>query len=483
MTRNRSTPNRERWVLALTSTASLMAALDILVVSTALPTIHHDLHASTGALEWTVNGYNLSFAVLLMPAAALGDRYGRRRIFALGLATFSLASAGCALAPTSGWLIVARVIQGSGAALIMPLALALLSSTFAPERRAGALGKFSGITGLGTVGGPVLGGAIAQGISWPWIFWLNVPIGLLAIPLLLARVPESHGEERAIDLPGLALLSAAAFAAVWALVRSTAIGFGTFEVIGFLVLAAVLLAGLILWERTTARPMLTPRLFGSEGFAAANLSTFLLVAALFSQVFFQAQFLQNGLGYSPLGAGLRLLPSTTTLLIVAPIAGSLAGRYGERPLATGGLLLHATGTAMLALFATAHETYGLIAASLIVQGIGASAAIPTLQSAVVATIAPADIGKATGINMMLRELGGVFGIAVLVAIFSANGSYQTPHTFVNGFRPAMAVASTLALLGAITATHLAPRGRTTQRPSSRPSSRPRPLASTTSNKP
>ena len=282
------------WVIALTGVGSLMAALDTLVVATALSTIRVDLGASVEALEWTVNAYNLSFAVLLITAAALGDRYGRRSLYAAGLALFAVASAGCALAPDAGWLIAARAVQGVGAALIMPLGLALLASAFPPERRGAAIGIFSAVTGISVAAGPLVGGAVVEGLAWEWIFWLNVPIGLLAVPLVLTRMRESRGPDTALDVPGLALVTAGTLGVVWGLVRGNPAGWGSPEVLGALAAGALLLAAFVAWELRAREPMLPMRLFRSRAFSASNAAMFFTFASLFSAVFFFAQFLQTG---------------------------------------------------------------------------------------------------------------------------------------------------------------------------------------------
>jgi EmrB/QacA subfamily drug resistance transporter len=310
------------WVLVLTSIASLMVALDALVVTTALSSIRLDLHASIEQLEWTVNAYTLSFAVLMMTAAALGDRFGRRRWFVTGVGLFTAASAACALAPGVGWLIAARAVQGAGAALVMPLALALLSAAFPPERRAAALGLFSGVTGLAVLAGPVVGGAITQGIAWQWIFWLNVPIGAALAPLAWRRLGESYGPAARLDLPGLGLVTAGALGLVWGLVRGNAAGWGSAEVVGAVAAGVALVAGFVAWERRAPAPMLPPALFRARAFSAGNAASFFMFAALYGAVFFMAQFLQTAQGHGPLDAGLRLLPWTATLFVVAPLAGA-----------------------------------------------------------------------------------------------------------------------------------------------------------------
>ena len=319
-----------RWVVALTGIGSLMAALDTLVVSNALNTIRLDLGASLAQLEWTVNAYNLSFAVLLITGAALGDRYGRRNMYALGLGLFTAASAACALAPNVGLLIAARAVQGAGSALLVPLGLALLSAAFPPERRGVAIGMFSAITGLAVASGPLIGGAVVQGINWEWIFWLNVPIGAVAVPLVLTRMKESFGPDTRLDVRGLALISTGVFGIVWGLVRGNPVGWGSLEVIGSLVAGAALVGAFVAWELRAPEPMLPMGFYRSRAFAAGNTATFFTFASLFSCVFFFSQLLQTDLGYGPLGAGLRLMPWTATFITVAPVVGSIATSHSAR---------------------------------------------------------------------------------------------------------------------------------------------------------
>jgi EmrB/QacA subfamily drug resistance transporter len=439
------------WVVALTAIGSVMAALDTLVVSTALSTIRLDLGASVGQLEWTVNAYNLSFAVLLITAAALGDRYGRRAFYAIGLGVFAAASAASALAPSIGWLIAARAVQGAGAALVLTLGLALLSAAFPPERRGTAIGLFSAVTGIAVALGPLVGGAIAEGIDWEWIFWLNVPIGLIAMPLVLSRIKESFGGDTGLDLPGLGLVSAAAFGIVWGLVRGNTAGWESLEVIIALVAGVVLVGAFIVRELRAREPMLPVRLFRSRAFSAGNAAIFFTLASLFGAVFFFAQMLQTGLGYGPLDAGLRLMPWTVTFITVAPVVGSLVDRFGERPFMVGGLTLQAIGMGWIALIADSGLTYTEFVIPSVVAGIGVSMAIPSAQNSVVGSVALEDIGKAAGANSMMRELGGVFGVAVAVAVFAGAGSYASPNAFLDGFGPAIAVVAGLSLAGAIVA--------------------------------
>ena len=438
-----------RWVVVLTAIGSLMAALDTLVVSTALSTIRVDLGASVEQLEWTVNAYNLSFAVLLITSAALGDRYGRRSLYAVGLGLFAVSSAAAALAPDVGTLIAARAAQGAGAALIMPLGLALLSAAFPPAKRGAAIGIFSAITGVAVASGPLVGGAVVEGISWEWIFWVNVPIGLAAIPLVLTRMRESFGPDTSLDIRGLVLVSTGAFGIVWGLVRGNQAGWDATEVVGSLAAGALLIAAFIAWELRAAQPMLPMSFFRSRAFSAGNAAIFFTFASLFAAVFFYAQLLQNVMGYGPLDAGLRLLPWTATFITVAPLAGTLADRIGERPLMVGGLTLQAAGMAWLALIAEPGMEYGQVLAPFIVAGVGVSMAIPAAQNSVVGSIDLESVGKAAGVNSMMRELGGVFGIAVAVAVFAAAGGFASAQAFTDGFGPAIGVAAVLALVGAI----------------------------------
>jgi EmrB/QacA subfamily drug resistance transporter len=440
---------KQRWILVLAALAAFMTALDTLVVTTALNTIRRDLGASVEQLEWTVNAYNLSFAVLLMTAAALGDRFGRRRLFAGGIGLFVAASAACALAPSVGALIAARAVQGAGAALVTTLALALVGAAFPPARRGAALGIFFAVNGLAVAGGPLVGGAVTQGIAWQWIFWLNVPIGLALIPLVLRKIPESFGPDSRVDFPGLALVSGGVLGLVWGLVRGNDAGWASAEVIGALAGGVALLAAFVAVELRTRAPMLPMRFFRSRAFSAGNGAIFCAVGGLFCSVFFMSQFLQAGLGYGPLGAGLRMLPWTATLFFVAPVAGKLVDRIGERPFLVIGPLLQAAGMGWIALIAEAGMSYGELIAPLMVAGVGISMTFPAAQNSVVSSVPEEAIGKAAGTNSTMRELGGVFGIALGVAAFAAVGGYASPADFSDGFVGAMSVSAGLSVLAAL----------------------------------
>lgn len=440
---------RVPWVVALTAVGSFMAALDTLVVASALNTIQRDLGASLVDLEWTVNAYNVSFAVLLVPAAVLGDRMGRARTYASGLALFALASAWCAMAGGAGMLIAARLVQGAGAATVMTLGLALMTGAFPAERRGAALGLFSAVTGLAVASGPLVGGAVVDGLAWEWIFWINVPIGLLAVPLVLRLVPEITVPDSRLDPVGVGLLAGGVLGVVWALVRGEDAGWSGAEVLGTSTGGIVLLAGFAVWERRASAPLLPPRLLRIRGFAAGNLAVALTFAALFSAVFFYGQLLQVVLGQSPLDAGLRLMAWTGTFLVVAPAAGALADRIGERPLIVVGLTVQAAAMVWIAQVAGAGAGYPDVLGPFVVGGVGVAMAIPCGQSAVVRVVADADVATASGVNATMRELGGVLGIAITVAVFGAAGGYTSPAEFVDGFRGALLVAAGLSALGAV----------------------------------
>jgi EmrB/QacA subfamily drug resistance transporter len=452
------TGRKRTWVVVLTGIASMMAALDTVVVSTALSTIRVHLHASVGQLEWTVNAYNLSFAVLLMTAAAVGDRFGRKRMFAVGLGLFSAASAACAVSPDAGFLIAARALQGAGAAFILPLALAILTAAFPPEKRGTAIGLFSAVTGISVALGPIVGGAIVKGIDWSWIFWINVPIGLLAIPLVLRRLDESFGKRVALDIPGVGLITAAAFGLVWGLVRGNSAGWGSAEVVGSLIAGALFAVAFVRWELRAREPMLPMSFFRSRTFTAGNAAIFFVLGSLFSDVFFFPQLLQTGLHYDVLQTGLRLMVWTSTFILVAPAVGALVDRIGERPLMVSGLLIQCGGTAWIATIARPGLPFSHLVVPLVVAGVGISMAIPSAQNSVVGSATPETAGKLAGINSMMRELGGVFGIAVAVAVFAGFGGYASAQAFTNGFGPAIWVSSGLALLGALCGLALPARG-------------------------
>jgi EmrB/QacA subfamily drug resistance transporter len=451
------TTAEQRWVLGLTSIGSVMVALDVLVVAAALATIKQDLGASLDELEWTVNAYSLSFAALLMTAAALGDRWGRRRTFVAGLALFSAASVACALATSVPMLVAARAVQGAGAAVVMPLAMSLLGAAFPPERRGWATGIFSGVTGLAVLSGPMIGGAVTEGIAWQWIFWINVPVGVLAVLLALRWIPESRGSARRLDVGGAALSTVAILGAVWGLVRGPAAGWHSAEVIGSFGLAGLALCAFVAWEARVRQPMIPLAYFRSRSFSAGNAAGFFLTAALYGGIFFFAQFMHAAYGSGPFVAGLQLLPWTATLFVVGPVAGRLVDRIGERPLVASGLTLQAAGMFWLSQVGGTVAYLGLVA-PLVVTGCGVSMAMPAAQSASIGAVPREAVGVASGVYAMMRQLGGAVGVAVLGAVFAAAGGYAS---FAAGVTRALAVCGVLSLLGAF-AGLVIPARRTTR---------------------
>jgi EmrB/QacA subfamily drug resistance transporter len=437
-----------RWTLAIVSVALLMTTLDNLVVTTALPSIRRSLGASIELLEWTVNAYTLTFAVLLLTGAALGDRFGRRRMFVGGLSLFTVASALAALAPSAGALIAARAVQGAGAAVVLPLTLTLLSESVAPGQRGLALGIWSGVSGLGVALGPLVGGAVVQGISWQWIFWLNVPLGLALVPLAACRLAESTGPDRQLDFPGLGLAGLGLVGVVFGVIRGQRMGWTSPAILASLGAGLSLLVGFVLWERRAREPMLPMRLFRSRGFAATNAVSFAMFFGVFGSIFLLAQFFQIVQGYSPLEAGLRTLPWTGMPMIVAPIAGVLSDRIGSRPLMVAGLAFQAIAISWIAVVSTVHVAYSSLLLPLMLGGSGMALVFAPAANAVLAAVRQEEAGKASGATNATRELGGVLGIAVLASVFSAHGSYLSPHSYVAGMTTAIPVGAVVLAVGA-----------------------------------
>jgi EmrB/QacA subfamily drug resistance transporter len=456
-----TTRPRTTWTLILVSAALFMVTLDNLVVTTALPRIRIDLGASISGLEWVVNAYTLSFAVLLLTGAALGDRFGRRRIMAIGLSVFTGASALAALAPSASMLIVARAVQGAGAAMVLPLTLTILSEAFPAGRRGLALGIWSGVSGLGVALGPVIGGAVVSGISWQWIFWLNVPIGLVVVPLALARLNESRGPSRALDLRGVALASGGLLGIVYALVRANALGWTSTTVLGSATLGAILLGALVAWERRASTPMLPMHFFRRRAFSATNGVSLAMYFGMFGAIFLLAQFFQTAQGYTPLQAGLRTLPWTAMPMFVAPIAGLLSDRVGGRPLMFTGLALQAIALGWLATELSPTLSYGRMIIPFMLAGGGMALVFAPAANAVLGAVREHEAGQASGATNAIREIGGVMGVSVLASVFSGAGGYATPSAFVSGLIPAVAVAAAVLGVGAIVALAIPALRRTT----------------------
>ncbi|AYG81106.1 Multidrug resistance protein Stp [Streptomyces hundungensis] len=447
----KGTKGRAGWALLVTSVAGFMAALDNLVVTTALPSIREDLGGGLDDLEWTVSAYTLTFAVLLMFGATLGDRFGRRRLFITGLTIFTGASAGAALAPGIDGLIAARAIQGVGAAIMMPLTLTLLTAAVPAAKRGMVYGIWSAVNGLAVASGPLIGGTLTEHASWQWIFWLNVPLGLLTIPLARLRLNESYGTGARLDITGTVLASTGLFGIVYALIRGNPDGWTSATVLTGLIAGGALVAAFVVHGTRSANPMLPMRLFRSRAFSAINAASLLMFVGMFGSIFLLSQFLQNVIGYSPTEAGLRMLPWTGMPMIAAPIAGYLSDRIGGRPVVATGLALQATGLAWFALIMAPDVSYTAQLPALIISGIGMGMYFAPAANLAMCSVRPSEQGIASGANNALREIGGALGIAVLASVFSAQGGYGSAQAFTDGLAPALWVGAAAVALAAAAA--------------------------------
>jgi len=444
-------PHNPRAVLGLTATSYFMVVLDSLVVVTALPKIGAQLHAGLPTLQWTVNAYGIAVAAGIIAAAALGDRIGRKRMFIAGVLLFTLSSAACALSDSAATLIAARAVQGLGGAAILPLSLTILIGAFPVERRGMIVGIYGGLAGLAVAAGPLVGGAVTEGLSWHWIFWINVPIGLVASALSLRLLPESRGPQARLDLPGILLVAAGSVSFVWGLTRSGALGFGSAEVLSTLIAGALLIAAFVVWEGRAPAPMVPLRLFRERGFAAGNVASFMMTGSIFGGGFMIIQYAQLARGYSPVDTGVRLLPWLATPMFVSPLAGALGDRIGPRPVIATGLTLQALGFGWVAARAGSGLSYPEMAVALFVAGVGISMALPTVPTAVLSAVRPHEIGTASGVTTTMQRFGSVFAVAIATAVFTGSGSFRSAHDVTAGFGPALGVCAGLSLLGALAA--------------------------------
>jgi EmrB/QacA subfamily drug resistance transporter len=449
------------WILGLTSTAYFMVVLDSCVVIVALPRMQQDLHVGLSTIQWTLNAYNIAFAAGIITAAAVGDRIGRRRVFNIGLALFTLASAACAVAPNASELIVARTVQGLAGAIILPLSLTILTTAFPAQRRATIIGIYGGLAGLAVALGPILAGAMIKAADWHWIFWINVPIGAITLPLALRLLPETFGARERIDLPGMTLVSAAVVAIVWALVRANQSGWTSGEIVGCLITGLVLFVAFAAWERRVKQPMVPLRLFRSPAFAIGNATTFLMTGSIFAGAYIVTQEFQFARGYSALSTGVRLLPFFATPMFISPVAGAVADRIGPRKIMVSGLLMLTAGFVWVAVRGSLSTSWIELSTALLVAGIGISMALPTVPTAVLNAVEPQELGKASGVNYMAQRFGAVFGIAIATSVFSTYGHLGTPASVTDGFKPALVACAVFGLLATLSA--LAINGRRTQR--------------------
>ncbi len=415
--------NRRWWALGAMCFALFMIMLDNTVVNVALPSIQRSLHASTASLEWTVNAYTLSFAVLLVTGGRLGDLFGRRRMFLAGVVIFAGSSAAIGFSPNDSWLVAWRAVQGTGAALMMPATLSIITNAFPPEERGRAIGTWAGVSALALAIGPVLGGFLVESVSWQSIFFLNLPVAVAAVFVALFAVRESRDETvvRSVDAPGVATLTAGLAALVLALVEGNQWHWGSGREIGLFAIAVVTLAAFAVIETRRRVPMVDFRFFRSRSFLGANVVAFIVSFAMLAMFFFLALYMQNIRGYSPLQAGVRFLPSTLMIVLLAPVAGRLADRIGSRPLITFGLLC-VSGSLLWQSTLTVSTGYGTLLPGFVLMGIGMAFVMSPMSTAAMNAVEPAKAGVASGILSMSRMVGGTFGVAVLGALVSTLGS-------------------------------------------------------------
>jgi len=457
--------NAKWWTLGAMCFALFMIMLDNTVVNVALPSIQEDLHSSLSNLEWTVNAYTLSFAVLLATGGRLGDIFGRRRGFLIGVTLFAVSSATAGLAPDTSWLIVSRVVQGVGAAFMMPATLSIVTNVFEPHERGKAIGTWAGVSALALAIGPVVGGVLTEHVSWRAIFYLNIPVAAAAIVTTLFAVKESRDETvgREVDYLGVATLTAGLTALVLALIEGNSWGWGSLGIVMLLAGSVVMLVTFVAVELRVPSPMVEFRLFASRNFIGSNLIALVVTFAMLAQFFFIALYMQDILGLSPLEAGVRFLPATLMIVTFAPLAGRLTDRIGARWLITTGLLLVSTALYWLTTI-TPSTTYGDIWPSFVLMGFGMALVMSPMSTAAMNAVAESKAGIASGILSMNRMIGGTLGIAVIGAVFQgiAPDGTRDPTAFVDAFASAMWVATGVAFAGAVIAAALI-RGKATAR--------------------
>jgi EmrB/QacA subfamily drug resistance transporter len=414
-------------VIVASTLPMFMVSLNNLVVINALPAINWQLGASVVGLQWVINVYVLSFAGLLLTGAALGDRYGRRRVFIASTLVFIAGSIGCALSRSIMDLVYFRVLQGVGAAAVFPLSLTLVAGTVPEHRRGAAVGLWGGLNGLGVALGPMIGGAITQAFGWPWIFWLNVPFGLLGIRLVMRAIDDDvagrKGDKpRTIDLPGVVLASAAVTLAVWGIVQASVLGWIASQVLGAFAISTVLAMLFVFWERRARNPLLPLRFYRIRTFVLSNLVSLAMFFGVFGSIFFLVQYMQGPMGFSPFAAGVRTLPWTAMPMVVAPVAGLIADRVGGARLIAIGMFLTAVALAWIAVIARIDLTYGRMVPALVLAGIGMGLMLAPTAVLVLNSVTVAEHGKASGANTTIREVGGALGVAVLTTVFRSSVS-------------------------------------------------------------
>ena len=449
--------NRKWWTLLAVSFGLFMIMLDNTVVNVALPSIERDLKVSVSQLEWVVNAYFLTFAVLMLTGGKLGDMRGRRLIFMVGLVVFTLSSLACGLAANGETLIAARAVQGVGAAMMSPATLSIITATFPPRQRGMAMGIWVGVSAMALALGPITGGVLAEHASWSWIFFINVPIGIVALVVARLAIDESRdtSREQRLDVPGLISSGIALFALTYALIEANNKGWTSPEILALFVLAAVGFAAFILLELRQRLPMLDLSLFRNATFAGANATMMLVALSMFGVFFFVSLFVQGILGYSPVQAGAAFLPMTLCIIFIAPVAGKLSDHVGSRWLMGGGMLLVSISLLLFSMLDEASSFWNLFPA-LVVGGVGMALAMTPTTAAAMGSVPVDKAGVGSAVLNDMRQVGGALGIAVMGAIL---GSYVTatvhsplyPGQFVDGFQAALHVAAGIALAASLVA--------------------------------
>jgi EmrB/QacA subfamily drug resistance transporter len=444
--------NRKWLTLAAVSFGLFMIMLDNTVVNVALPSIQEDLGADLSELQWIVTGYALTFAALMLVGGKVADAYGRRLIFVIGIAVFTFASLLCGLADSSEMLIAARMLQGAGAALMNPATLSIIAATFPPRERGTAIGIWAGVSGLALAIGPLVGGLITEQLDWSWIFFVNVPVGILGIAASFAFIDESRDEtHERLDLPGLATSAVGLFALTYGLIEANTYGWTSPRIIGAFVIAGVALTAFVLLERHQRAPMLPLELFRNRTYTGANLTMLLVALAMFGVFFFVSLYMQQILGYSAVEAGAAFLPMTVLIILIAPVAGKTADRHGSRGLMTVGMLLIA---AQLLWFSQLGQdaSYWQLLPSLIVGGLGMAMTMTPSAAAATRAVPVDKAGVGSAVLNSSRQVGGTLGIAVMGAIVASQaGALVRPESFMAGFERALLVAAAIAAAGAVVA--------------------------------
>ncbi|MEV0944280.1 MFS transporter [Micromonospora wenchangensis] len=452
-------------LILATAVPMFMVSLNNLVVTNALPVLARELDSGPDRLQWIIHAYSLSFAGLLLTGAAVGDRFGRRRIFTTGIVIFAVGSAVCALSGTLGLLVTGRVVQGIGAAIVFPLSLTLLANGVSDARRAMAIGLWSAVNGLGVALGPLIGGAVTESLGWEGIFWVSVPVGLVLVPVIRLILPESAGENRSIDLPGVLLASTAVMSLVWGIVEAGSQGWGSVDAVTRFGMAALLVALFVGWERRVAEPLLPLYFYRTRSFVLSNLVALLMFFGVFGALYWLMQYLQLVLGYSPLAAGVRTLPWTAMPMLVAVLAGLVTARVGAGRLMAAGLLLEAVALGWSAAIMDTAVPYGRIVPALLLGGIGMGLIFAPMTEAVLASVDRRDRGKASGANATVREVGFALGVAVLTTVVTRlAGPLTDARAFVDAVRPAVWLGAAVVALGAVAALSLPRRLPATDRP-------------------